>query len=55
MMEAVESRWRDESLAEPHKERRQEGRSRSSKGKGWRSDIVDGDDATIHQKEKKKE
>lgn len=49
MKEAVESRWCDEALAEPHMERRQKGRPRSSKGEGWKSAKIDGDDITIHQ------
>ena len=55
MMEAVESWQRDESLVEPHKERQLEGRAKSSEGKERRSAIFNGEDAAIHQKEKRKE
>jgi hypothetical protein len=54
-MEAVQSWRHGELLVELHKERRQEGKPRSSKGEGWWSAMVNGDDATIHQKEKSKE
>ena len=55
MMEAVKTGRQNESLVEPHMERQQEGRARSSEGKERRSAIVNGEDAAIHQKEKRKE
>jgi hypothetical protein len=55
MMEAVKTQRRNELLVELHKERQQDGRARSSEGKERRSVIVNGEDATIHQQEKRKE
>ena len=49
-MSTVDTRWRDEALVEPHKERRPKGVERAKKGRAPSSDGDAGGDATIRQR-----